>query len=43
MYNGVDLSLYHPNYMDEDIQRVKRKYNIQNNYLYLGTLEPRKI
>ena len=43
MYNGVDLSLYHPNYMDEDIQRVKRKYNIQNNYfLYLGTLEPRK-
>lgn len=40
---GVDLSIYHPNYTKKEIDRVKKKYNIENDYmLYLGTLEPRK-
>lgn len=40
---GVDFSLYHPNYTHEQINNVKRKYKINDDYLlYLGTLEPRK-
>lgn len=40
---GVDTTLYHDNYMEEDIQKVLNKYRIQGEYLlYLGTLEPRK-
>ncbi len=40
---GVDSTLYHQNYTDEHIHRVRSKYKIQEEYfLYLGTLEPRK-
>ncbi|WFR56322.1 glycosyltransferase family 1 protein [Anaerocolumna sp. AGMB13025] len=40
---GVDTTLYHEKYTDEDIDRVCKKYRIQGVYLlYLGTLEPRK-
>lgn len=40
---GVDLSLYHPGYSEEEIKRAIDKYNIPREYLlYLGTLEPRK-
>jgi len=40
---GVDLSLYHSNYSEEEIEHVKQKHNIKGTYLlYLGTLEPRK-
>lgn len=43
MPNGVDFSLYHPNYCYKDIIKVKGKYKIDTDYfLYLGTLEPRK-
>lgn len=43
MPNGVDLTLYHPNYSFEQIDKVKMNYNIDGSYfLYLGTLEPRK-
>lgn len=40
---GVDLSIYHPNYAEEDVIDVKKRYGISGDYiLYLGTLEPRK-
>jgi glycosyltransferase involved in cell wall biosynthesis len=40
---GVDFSLYHPDYTNEEVQNVNEKYNINGKYLlYLGTLEPRK-
>ena len=40
---GVDTTLYHDKYTEEDIQNVLNKYKIQGEYLlYLGTLEPRK-
>ncbi len=43
VYNGVNLDLYHPNYKEEQINEVKRRYQICDEYfLYLGTLEPRK-
>ncbi len=40
---GVDLRLFHPNYNENQISSVKKKYGINGDYfLYLGTLEPRK-
>ncbi len=40
---GVDLSIYHPNYTPEEVEKVKKKYGIDSDYiLYMGTLEPRK-
>lgn len=43
VYNGVDLSIYHPYYTEEDINRVLEYYKLPRQYLlYLGTLEPRK-
>lgn len=43
MPNGVDLSVFHPNYSEQDICRVTQKYGIPREYLlYLGTIEPRK-
>lgn len=43
MYQGVDLKLYRDDYSKAEIDRVKRKYNISNDYIfYLGTIEPRK-
>ncbi|WFR56321.1 glycosyltransferase family 1 protein [Anaerocolumna sp. AGMB13025] len=40
---GVDLSIYHTSYSEEEVGKVKEKYAIQGEYiLYLGTLEPRK-
>ena len=43
MYPGVDLELFHPGYPDEQVQRAKKKYGIDGDYiLYLGTIEPRK-
>ena len=41
--NGVDLSVFHPDYPQEEIRRVRQKYRLPEQYfLYLGTLEPRK-
>lgn len=43
MPNGVDFSIYHPNYTEEEVKKVKEIYHIDGSYLlYLGTLEPRK-
>lgn len=43
MYPGVDLELFHPGYPDEQVQRAKKKYGIDGDYiLYLGTIEPQK-
>lgn len=40
---GVDLSIFHPNYEEEEILKTIKKYRLPRNYLlYLGTLEPRK-
>ena len=40
---GVDKSLYHPNYTNKTIEKVKQKYEIIGDYyLYTGTIEPRK-
>lgn len=40
---GVDRELYHPGYGEKQIQQVKQKYGIEEEYfLYLGTIEPRK-
>lgn len=43
VYPGIDKNLYFKDYNDEDIKRVRNKYNLPLKYiLYLGTLEPRK-
>lgn len=43
VYNAVDLTLYRDDFSEEDVERVKGKYGIKNEFfLYLGTLEPRK-
>lgn len=40
---GVNHKLYHPNYTQQEVNVVKKKYQIKGAYfLYLGTLEPRK-
>ncbi|MDD3036230.1 MAG: glycosyltransferase family 1 protein, partial [Candidatus Saccharimonadaceae bacterium] len=40
---GVNYSLYHNAYTEEEVSVVTAKYDIKNKYLlYLGTLEPRK-
>lgn len=40
---GVDHSVFHPDYSEDDIERARSKYGIPENYiLYMGTLEPRK-
>jgi len=40
---GVDFTKYHPNYTMDEVDEVKKKYHITEDYLlYLGTLEPRK-
>lgn len=40
---GVNFSIFNYNYSEEQINRVKNKYNLPNKYiLYMGTLEPRK-
>lgn len=43
MYNGVDLTFFNPNYSNDKIATVAKKYGITRDYfLYLGTIEPRK-
>lgn len=43
MYPGVNLELFHPGYPAEQIQKARKKYGIEGDYiLYLGTIEPRK-
>lgn len=40
---GVDFMKYHPNYADEEVVAITKKYGVPDDYLlYLGTLEPRK-
>lgn len=40
---GVDSNLFHNKYSNQQVQKIKDKYNINGQYfLYLGTLEPRK-
>lgn len=40
---GAKTDLYNPDYKDEEIEKAKERYHIDNDYfLYLGTLEPRK-
>lgn len=42
-YNGVDSSVFHPGYPDEELRRAKERRGITRDYfLYVGTLEPRK-
>ena len=41
--NAVDHAIYRPDYTQEQIQKVLKRYHIQREYfLYLGTIEPRK-
>ena len=41
--NGIDSSVFHPNYSENEVKKVKASYGISGEYfLYLGTLEPRK-
>ena len=41
--NGVDLTVFHPDYAYDKIHDVMKKYQLPDRYfLYLGTLEPRK-
>lgn len=41
--DGIDHTLYHPDYTRARIEAVLQKYHIRKNYiLYLGTIEPRK-
>lgn len=41
--NGVDADIYKKNFSTEELDRVRKKYNLPNRFiLYLGTLEPRK-
>ncbi len=41
--NGINCSVFHPNYSETEIEQAKSSYGIFNEYfLYLGTLEPRK-
>lgn len=41
--NAVDHDVYRPDYTKEQIQKVRNKYQIEQDYfLYLGTIEPRK-
>lgn len=43
MPNGVDLRFFHNNYKRDEIESLKKKYRMAEDYfLYLGTLEPRK-
>lgn len=40
---AVDHAIYHPDYTQEQIEKVRKKYAVEENYfLYLGTIEPRK-
>jgi glycosyltransferase involved in cell wall biosynthesis len=43
VYCGVDSEKFHPVTNQKQIQTVRQKYHVPENYfLYLGTLEPRK-
>lgn len=43
VYNGVDYNRYSTSYDENQKNKVRKKYNIPNDYiLYMGTLEPRK-
>lgn len=40
---AIDHTVYHPNYTNAQIQKVRNKYGIASTYLlYVGTIEPRK-
>lgn len=40
---GIDLEKYLHNYTDIELENVRKKYKLPENYiLYLGTIEPRK-
>ena len=40
---AVDHEIYHTDYTQEQIEKVRNKYAVEQNYfLYLGTIEPRK-
>jgi mannosyltransferase B len=40
---GIDLEKYLHNYTDMELENVRKKYKLPENYiLYLGTIEPRK-
>ena len=43
VYNGVDMDKYHTDYSQQQIEHIKKDYQISGDYLlFLGTLEPRK-
>ena len=43
VYNGVDYNKFNKSYTEEIKLRVRKKYNLPQDYiLYMGTLEPRK-
>jgi mannosyltransferase B len=43
VYPGIDLENYSQKYEKEELERIRKKYNLPSEYiLYLGTIEPRK-
>ena len=43
VYPGIDLENYSRIYEKEELERIRKKYNLPSEYiLYLGTIEPRK-
>jgi len=43
VHPGIDLENYSQKYEKEELERIRKKYNLPSEYiLYLGTIEPRK-
>jgi len=43
VHPGIDLENYSQKYKKEELERIRKKYNLPSEYiLYLGTIEPRK-
>lgn len=41
-YPGFDAKIYHNNYVDEEIAKIKEKYGLQKYLIFVGTIQPRK-
>lgn len=41
-YPGYDRSIYNTSYKPSDIDSIKRKYNVSDYLMFVGTIQPRK-